>query len=188
MQEGFLESVFSLPSHKVAGSTLFPFSLAHWTALDVSKNPFVYGGKPSVYDALEFICICSTDPADLLAGKVAKCRWLRFKLRWIGHNWADIVNRITNYIKDYGSGPEYWVPSGKGKSLRSPWVARVVYILCGKYNMSHKEAWATPFGLAMWYEAVCGEIEQASNSEIMTEDDMAIAELIKGLEDQDGQG
>jgi hypothetical protein len=157
--------------HRVCGLRMRPLSLGHAFALEAIGNPF-YHGKLGTLDELRIAAwMCSRPPLAL-----PQTSGWRYKLwRW-GTAKADFdaeVARWKAYVADYVAPPQLWNKAPKaGEQRHEPSkiphnLSTVVRLM--RLGMSEERAWATPVGVAAWYEAAAFETEQGARLDIVTD-------------------
>jgi hypothetical protein len=149
--------------HRIYGLRMRPLSLGHAFALEAVGNPF-YHGKVGTPDDLRLAAwMCSRPPLSL-----PEMHGWRYHLwRW-GTDKADFdaeVARWKAYVADYVSPPQLWNKAPKaGEQRVEPSkipsnLLTVVRLM--RLGMSEERAWATPVGVAAWYEAASYEADGA---------------------------
>lgn len=157
--------------HRVCGLRMRPLSLGHAFALEAIGNPF-YHGQLGTLDELRIAAwMCSRPPLAL-----PETTGWRYKLwRW-GTDKADFdaeVARWKAYVADYVAPPQLWSKAPKpGEQRAEPSkiphnLSTVVRLM--RLGMSEERAWATPVGVAAWYEAAAFESEQGARLDIVTD-------------------
>jgi hypothetical protein len=158
--------------HRVCGLRMRPLSLGHSFALEAIGNPF-YHGQLGTLDELRIAAwMCSRPPLAL-----PQTTGWRYKL-WRGTDKADFdaeVARWKAYVADYVAPPQLWNKAPKaGEQRVEPSkiphnLSTVVRLM--RLGMSEERAWATPVGVAAWYEAAAFESEQGARLDIVTDDE-----------------
>jgi len=157
--------------HRVCGLRMRPLSLGHAFALEAIGNPF-YHGQLGTLDELRIAAwMCSRPPLAL-----PQTTGWRYKLwRW-GTDKADFdaeVARWKAYVADYVAPPQLWSKAPKpGEQRAEPSkiphnLSTVVRLM--RLGMSEERAWATPVGVAAWYEAAAFEAKQGARLDIVTD-------------------
>jgi hypothetical protein len=157
--------------HRVCGLRMRPLSLGHAFTLEAIGNPF-YHGKLGTLDELRLAAwMCSRPPLAL-----PQTTGWRYKLwRW-GTDKADLSAEVTRwraYVADYVAPPQFWNKAPKaGEQRAEPSkiphnLSSVVRLM--RLGFSEERAWATPVGVAAWYEAAAFEAEHGSKLDIVTD-------------------
>jgi hypothetical protein len=157
--------------HRVCGLRMRPLSLGHAFALEAVGNPF-YHGQLGTLDELRLAAwMCSRAPLAL-----PETTGWRYKLwRW-GTDKADFETEVARwkaYVADYVAPPQLWNKAPKAGEQRAepskiPHNLFTVVRLM-RLGISEERAWATPVGVAAWYEAAAFESEQGARLDIVTD-------------------
>jgi hypothetical protein len=157
--------------HRIYGLRMRPLSLGHAFALEAIGNPF-YHGKVGTPDELRLAAwLCSRPPLSL-----PEMHGWRYNLwRW-GTAKADFATEIEawkTYVADYVAPPQMWNKQPKAGERR-PDPSRIPHNLSTavrlmRLGMSEQAAWATPVGVAAWYEAAAFETENGTRLDIVTD-------------------
>lgn len=157
--------------HRVCGLTMRPLSLGHAFALEAVGNPF-YHGKVGTLDQLRAAAWTCAQPVFAMP----KVRGWRYKLwRW-GTEKSDFSLEIAawkTYVADYVAPPQLWNKQPKaGEKRLDPSripsnLATVVRLM--RLGMTEERAWATPVGVAAWYEAAAFESEHGTRLDIVSD-------------------
>jgi hypothetical protein len=139
--------------HKVFGLKLRPFSLWHKFLLEVTESPLVTKGDArasDLYAACKLLTLKFPD-ADVA---LTRLDWVRMFFR-IRKNSAEIEGvKLSSYIEDYFTSPEYWESEGKSSSNKGQppeQLSAITPLLI--MGFSEAEAWNMPIGKALWYGA-----------------------------------
>jgi hypothetical protein len=149
MQAAF-ERALSPPVTACLGFRLRPLTVGHVLLIERACPDMLSGKdvKPSSLFATVLICSQPWREAEKSLGM----RWLRlFAFLW-GYRvrklkFADEIDRLTRYLRDSMTPPEYMVQED-GKRMNSPWSIRLVANLMGELNMSLDAALEVPISLA----------------------------------------
>lgn len=155
--------------HKVYDIAMRPLSLGHAFALEAIGSPFYTGALGDSGQLKLAAWICHRGP---LASFDAS--GLRFRLwSW----WAGKLDFDTQaakwavYVADYCAPPQFWSKQqSKEKSEPSKIPSAVTTVVrLMRLGMTEAEAWATPVGVASWYEAAAYETETGNKLDIVTD-------------------
>jgi hypothetical protein len=157
--------------HRVCGLRMRPLSVGHAFTLEATGNPF-YHGQLGTFDELRMAAwICSRPPLAL----PQTSGWRHYLWRW-GTQKAEIEAEVAQwkaYVADYVAPPQFWNKAPKaGEKRAEPSkiphnVSTVVKLM--RLGMTEQQAWATPVGIAAWYEAAAFEAEHGSQLDIVTD-------------------
>jgi hypothetical protein len=174
--------------HRIYGRLMRPLSLGHAFTLEALGNPF-YHGKVGTADELRVASwICSRPPLAL----PAMHGWRYNLWRW-GTDKAVFNAEVaawSAYVADYVAPPQLWKKQPKageqpGKPSRIPNnLATAVRLM--RLGFSEERAWATPVGVAAWYEAAGFEAEHGAQLDIVTDSERLAILKAKAREAQNG--
>lgn len=157
--------------HRVFGLELRPLSLGHAFVLECVGNPFYHGQLGSPDQLRVAAWVCSRPPmTPLRLDGAANLLW-RWKTR--NADFEQEVGRWKVYVDDYCTPPQMWMKTPKpGEDRAEP--SRIPHqistcVRLMRLGMSQEEAWATPVGVAAWYEAAAYETETGSRLDIVTD-------------------
>lgn len=155
--------------HRVCGLLMRPLSLGHSFTLEAVCSPFFHGRTGSEGELRLAAWICSR-PA------LALPKTSGFKYGWFSTRKIDFESECAKwatYVADYCAAPQMWKkaskPSGDAPApsgIPSP-ITTVVRLM--RLGMTESQAWATPVGIAAWYEAAAYESETGERLEIVTD-------------------
>jgi hypothetical protein len=173
--------------HKVFGLKLRPFSLWHKFLLEVTESPLV---TKSDAKATDLYAACKLLTLKFPDNDVALTRfdWVRMFFR-VRKNSAEIEGgKLSSYINDYFTSPEYWESEGKSGSSNKgqppEQLSAIIPLLM--MGFSEAEAWNMPIGKALWYGATYASWQGADLDFITAEEQEMRAnsdELIAQLEE-----
>ena len=147
--------------HRIYGLRMRPLSLGHAFALEALGNPFYHGELGGADELRLAAWICSRPPLAL----PETIGWRHSLWRW-GTDKADFNAEVAAwraYVADYVAPPQLWNKAPKaGENRHEPSkipanLSTVVRLM--RLGMSEQQAWATPVGVAAWYEAAWYESE-----------------------------
>jgi hypothetical protein len=157
--------------HRIYGRAMRPLSLGHAFTLEALGNPFYHGRIGSADELRVAAWICSRPPLTL----PAMHGWRYNLWRW-GTDHADFRDEVSawsGYVADYVAPPQLWKKQPKAgekpsKPSRIPAnLATAVRLM--RLGFSEERAWATPVGVAAWYEAAAFEADHGSQLDIVTD-------------------
>jgi hypothetical protein len=164
--------------HTVCGLRMRPLSLGHAFTLEAIASPF-YKGELGNEEQLRMAAwICSRPALQIPKMRTLACRL--WKLRPI--SLVDETLNWTTYVADYCAPPQLWnktmqANDAKHEPSRIPSVVNTAVKLM-RLGMSEQQAWATPVGMASWYEAAAFENDTGSHLDIVTDAErIAIAKV-----------
>lgn len=155
--------------HRVCGLIMRPLSLGHSFTLEALCSPLFYGSLGSEGELRLAAWICSRRP-------LALPKTSGFVYGWFSSRRIDLEAeraRWATYVSDYCAGPQFWkkssapgLPAPQPSAIPSP-VSSVVRLM--RLGMTEAQAWATPVGIAAWYEAAAYESDTGERLEIVTD-------------------
>jgi hypothetical protein len=157
--------------HRVCGLRMKPLSVGHAFALEAIGNPF-YHGKLGTPEELRMAAwICSRAPLALPQTSGWRCRLWRWRTKKTNFNTE--IARWKTYVADYVAPPQFWNKSPKAGEQRAE-PSRIpnnllTVVKLMRLGMSEERAWATPVGVASWYEAAAFEAEHGGRLDIVTD-------------------
>jgi hypothetical protein len=173
MQTAFLEAVVNRVDHRVLGRRLDAFCLYHALFLTIAANPLWVGGRAATLaDLQEAVLICSLPPERFLSARLGPQT-----IREAFASRSDLAAELalfTSFVSDFHSLPEHWSASGKGKSLRAPWILSLACYIEAHSNMTEREIMTAPIGLMHWKAEAIAERRGENVSDLMTDDELAI--------------
>jgi hypothetical protein len=155
--------------HRVCGLRMLPLSLGHAFTLEAIDSPFYAGQQGTATELRMAAWICSRPALVLPNMDTLRCRL--WKKRAI--DFSAECARWRTYVADYCAGPQMWSRQTKpGEPRAEPskipnTINTVVRLM--RLGMSERQAWATPIGMAAWYEAAAYENESGHRLDIVTE-------------------
>ena len=164
--------------HTVCGLRMRPLSLGHAFTLEAIASPFYKGELGNEKQLRMAAWICSKPALQLPNMNSLSCKM--WKLRPI--NLVDETLKWTTYVADYCAPPQLWNKTIKASEARQepsriPSVVNTAVKLM-RLGMSEQQAWATPVGMASWYEAAAFENDTGSHLDIVTDAErIAIAKV-----------
>lgn len=188
MQTAYFEAVVNRP-HRVLGRKLHAFCLYDALFLEIAQNPLWLGGRaPELADLQAAALICSLPPERFLRAelaprsvreRLARAAWQigilgRLRAR-AGYLSAELENWQA-YVADHHSLPSLWDAAGKSRRLRAPWILSLATLIEMHSNMTEREIMTASIGLMQWKAQTIAERLGISAAEMMTEDEIAIAE------------
>lgn len=163
--------------HRIYGLPMRPLSLGHAFALEALGNPFYHGNLGTPDELRLAAWMCSRPALSLPQTK----GWRYSLWRW-GTDKADFNEQVTRwqaYVADYVAPPQLWNKAPKaGEKRNEP--SKIPHNLCTvvrlmRLGMSEERAWATPVGVAAWYEAAWFESEGGQLDIVTDAERLAIA-------------
>jgi len=155
--------------HRVCGLRMLPLSLGHAFTLEAVGSPFYRGEKGSEAELRMAAWICARPALVLPNMDTWRCRlWKRSKVDFVAE-----CARWQTYVADYCAGPQMWSRQPRtGESRAEPskipsTINTVVRLM--RLGMTEQQAWATPIGMASWYEAASYENESGNRLDIVTD-------------------
>jgi len=164
MSNEFLKSLFVKPP-LVLNRRLLPFSAFHLSAMILTGNPYIVGGKPEIEDLVLAVHICRSKFRD--GGNVISPsgpELLRIQ-KW-GHDcdFEHESDQFGQYLIDHFDFPEIGVEEGKGAPKESgqpaPF-ALVTSVLTHLRGISEDVAWDMPLSRLVSYKYAIGEAHDA---------------------------
>ena len=155
--------------HRVCGLLMRPLSLGHSFTLEAVCSPFFHGRTGSEGELRLAAWICSR-PA------LALPKTAGFKYGWFSNRKIDFsaeCAKWATYVSDYCAAPQFWKKANKpGEDAPAPSgipspVSTVVRLM--RLGLTEAQAWATPVGIAAWYEAAAYEAETGERLEIVSD-------------------
>jgi len=157
--------------HRVCGLKMRPLSLGHAFALEAVGNPF-YHGKVGTFDELRAAAWTCSRPA-LFLPEMHGWRYNLWRWGTEKNNFDQEIQAWKTYVADYVAPPQLWNKQLKaGEKRLDPSripsnLATVVRLM--RLGMSEERAWATPVGVAAWYEAAAFESENGTRLDIVSD-------------------
>lgn len=155
--------------HKVCALTMLPLSVGHAFTLEAIGSPFYHGQLGSESELRLAAWICSRPALVLPDMDSFACRlW-----KWRKIDFVAEVARWRTYVADYVAPPQFWNKSPKAGEQRAE-PSRIpnnllTVVKLMRLGMSEERAWATPVGVASWYEAAAFEAEHGGRLDIVTD-------------------
>ena len=155
-------------THTIYGLRMRPLSLGHAFSLEAIGSPLYEGKEGIESDLLLAAWICSRPALAQL-----NCSGLRYTLwRWLAAkmDFAEQRARWETYVGDYSAAPQLWKKQSTGKHEPSKIPSNISTVVgLMKLGMSEAQAWATPVGIASWYQAASYELESGNKVDIVTD-------------------
>lgn len=166
MDDSFREAFLHKESHRVAGRSLRPFSLAAWFVLEVLDSPLLFHESAAVSLAdvqlASKVCACANPlRANLLP--TLRDRWTQ-RLRGKSVEYLRREGQaFVHYLDDYAALPRFWrnEEDEHAKKITAPWLLSRVCSLMRSTAMPPERIWLMPAGEAFWYDAGIRELEGA---------------------------
>lgn len=157
-------------NHRVYGLALKPMSLGHAFTLEAIGSPFYYGNTGNAKELQLAAWICSRPPLAVPSMTGLQSKIWRMALPFFDYEKELSAWRV--YAIDHVSGPQFWnKPAKPGESAEPskipPAVSTAVRLM--RLGMTEQQAWATPVGVASWYEAASYEAEAGVRLDIVTD-------------------
>lgn len=154
--------------HRVCGLLMRPLSLGHSFTLEAVCSPFFHGKQGSEGELRLAAWICSRPPLALPTTSGFKYGW--FTSRKI--DFESECAKWSTYVNDYCAAPQFWKKTASKDSEAQPSgipsaICSVVRLM--RLGLTEAQAWATPVGIAAWYEAAAYETEMGERLEIVTD-------------------
>ena len=154
--------------HTVYGLRLRPLSLGHAFSLEAIGSPLYAGQQGNESDLRLAAWLCSRLPLAQL-----NCQGIRHRLwKWSSAkmDFSTELARWNSYVADYCAPPQLWRKTSgqqaESSKIPSP-IATVVRLM--RLGMKQAEAWATPVGIASWYEAAAYEADNSAHLDIVSD-------------------
>jgi hypothetical protein len=156
-------TAFILPDRwDIVGYKLRPYSPRIMINLSAVDSPYMSGQVPTAEDTVKFLKFCSSDCESIVdipdANIFDSFVFLKAKYQPSFHIF--LIKAISNYIKEYSSGPNYRVVStGSSKSQTLidsstlPELLSLIAICMSKLNITEKDAMNMPIAKLTWYGA-----------------------------------
>lgn len=157
--------------HRIYGRRLLPLSLGHAFTLEAIGSPFYHGKHGTPAQLRTAAWICSRHPLvvpDMSGLRCALWKW------WTRHlSLAREIAKWQTYVADHVAPPQMWSKTRKAgeeepKPSRIPSAVNTAVRLM-RLGMTEQQAWATPVGMASWYEAAAYETETGNKLDIVTD-------------------
>jgi hypothetical protein len=148
---------------------MLPLSVGHAFTLEAIGSPFYHGQLGSESELRLAAWICSRPALVLPDMDSFACRlW-----KWRKIDFVAEVARWRTYVADYVAPPQFWNKSPKAGEQRAE-PSRIpnnllTVVKLMRLGMSEERAWATPVGVASWYEAAAFEAEHGGRLDIVTD-------------------
>lgn len=155
--------------HRVCGLRMLPLSLGHAFTLEAVGSPFYTGALGDAAQLRLAAWICSRKPLasfDALGLRFRLWSWLAGKT-----DFDTEAAKWAVYVADYCAPPQFWSKQQskeKAEPSKIPSAVTTVVRLM-RLGMTEPEAWATPVGVASWYEAAAYETETGNKLDIVTD-------------------
>ena len=155
--------------HAVCGLRMRPLSLGHAFTLEAVGSPFYRGERGTEAQLRMAAWICARPALVLPNMDTWRCRlWKRGKLDFVAE-----CTKWQTYVADYCAGPQMWsrqqkAGEARGEPSKIPSTINTVVRLM-RLGMSEQQAWATPIGMAAWYEAASYENESGNRLDIVSD-------------------
>lgn len=168
--------------HRVCGLWMQPLSVGHVFTLESIASPLYEANTGSEADLRLAAWICSRKPLELPRTDSWRCSL--WKLRKI--DLAADLARWRTYVADYCAPPQMWSKQGKPGDRRAE-PSKIPSSICTvtrlmQLGMSEDRAWATPIGVASWYEAAFFEDKSGTRLDIVTESERIAIGKMKNKE------
>ncbi len=157
--------------HRVYGLRLLPLSVGHAFVLEALGSPFFHGkcGTPSQLRMAAWLC--SRPPLTIPNMDTFAVGFWKWRTRY--SSFLKECENWQSYVADYAAAPQMWskTPKAGEKEIvpsRIPNTLTTVIRLM-RLGMSESQAWATPVGVASWYEAAAFETETGNKLDIVTD-------------------
>ena len=164
--ERFAQAILNLPTHRVLGKVLRPFSLWHKLQLEYHNSPVLTGADITITDLYLAVQICRTSYPTLALPKMPAKGWKKFL--WM--LWAERVNleqegaAFSAYVQDYFSAPKI-ESFKKGERVADMDDSLGDVALYRKMTgCPREEPWNIPIGELYWMNAAFSRSEGADFS------------------------
>lgn len=163
--------------HRILGRKLRPFCLWHLALLQTLDSPYLAAGKVEPFDLRTAVGVCS-----LHYGQSKVIRPLAFITSRSVTRFEQASNKFLAYIGDYLQRPEYTIVEpdrrGSGTPLGPPpEVLQIVDDVMFQRNITERQAWEMPIGLAYWYQAMT--VKRVYNTDFMTPEEKEYQRKLK---------
>jgi hypothetical protein len=181
----YLTAFLSLPSRRILGRKVFPFSLRHRLILETVGSPLLKQGEEiRREDLILALRIVATDGYNLdIKSPTWRDYWLNLRLARNPYLIQFGAIQFAAYLEDYCTGPALWrARGGAGMDSGIHWTLGVVLGLM-KIGFTEAEAWAMPEGRAVFYYTA-DQIRRGAEVQIMTTEEEEVLNRSSSIVDE----
>jgi hypothetical protein len=181
----YLTAFLSLPSRRILGRKVFPFSLRHRLILETVGSPLLKQGEEiRREDLILALRIVATDGYNLdIKSPTWRDYWLNLRLARNPYLIQFGAIQFAAYLEDYCTGPALWrARGGAGMDSGIHWTLGVVLGLM-KIGFTEAEAWAMPEGRAVFYYTA-DQIRRGAEVQIMTTEEEEVLNKSASIVDE----
>jgi hypothetical protein len=181
----YLTAFLCLPSRRILGRKVFPFSLRHRLILETIGSPILKSGEEIRRE--DIVLALRVVESDGLNFDLKRANW---RDKWLNLRLAQnpfLIRRgaieFAAYLEDYTTGPAIWKSrAGGGADSGIHWTLGVVIGLMS-IGFSEAEAWSMPEGRAIFYYTA-DQIRRGAEVQIMTTEEEEMLEKSKSIVDE----
>jgi hypothetical protein len=181
----YLTAFLCLPSRRILGRKVFPFSLRHRLILETIGSPILKSGEEiRREDIVLALRVVETDGLNFdLKRATWRDKWLNLRLAQNPFLIRRGAIEFAAYLEDYTTGPAIWKSrEGGGTDSGIHWTLGVVIGLMSM-GFSEAEAWSMPEGRAIFYYTA-DQIRRGAEVQIMTTEEEEMLEKSKSIVDE----
>ena len=181
----YLTAFLCLPSRRILGRKVFPFSLRHRLILETVGSPLLKQGEEiRREDLILGLRIIGSDGYNLdLKSPTWRDYWLNLRLARNPYLIQLGAIEFAAYLEDYSTGPALWrARGGAGMDSGIHWSLGIVLGLM-KVGFTEAEAWSMPEGRAIFYYTA-DQIRRGAEVQIMTTEEEEVLNASQSIVDE----